>query len=130
MLNANTILNNIKFTTKIADEQKDLFTPAHTLFKCKIKYNGKQYSFDYQCNTNYKEPNKKDCLYYLLSDASCFNCSTSVDEFLTEFGYADNLQNIRKGEKAYNTCKRTAKALNRLFIEDEIELLNAYFENY
>lgn len=133
MLNTNTIntiLNKIKFTAKTAEEQKDLFTPSHTLYKCKIKYNGKQYSFDYQCNTQYKEPNKKDCLYCLLSDASCFNCFTSVDDFLTEFGYTESLQNIRKGEKAYNACKRTAKALDRLFTENEIELLNTYFENY
>lgn len=130
MLSTNTILNNIKFTANIAEEQKDLFTYAHTLYKCKIKYNGKQYSFYYQCNANYKEPNKEDCLYCLLSDASCFNSSTSVDDFLTEFGYTDNLKNIRKGEKAYNACKRTAKAIDRLFTEDEIELLNTYFENY
>lgn len=133
MLNTNTIdtiLNNIKFAAVIAEKQKDLFTPAHTLYKCKIKYNGKQYSFNYQCNTEYKKPNKKDCLYCLLSDASCFNCSTSVDDFLTEFGYIDSLKNIRKGEKAYNACERTAKALERLFTDDEIELLNVYFENY
>lgn len=133
MLNTNainTILNNIKFTAVIAEKQKDLFTPAHTLYKCKIKYNGKQYSFNYQCNTEYKKPNKKDCLYCLLSDASCFNCFANVDDFLTEFGYTDNLQNVRKGEKVYNACKRTAKALNRLFAENEIELLNTYFENY
>ena len=130
MLNANAILNKIKFTANIADEQKDLFTPSHTLYKCKIKYNGKQYSFNYQCNTNYKKPNKKDCLYCLLSDASCFNCSISVDDFLTEFGYDDNLQNVRKGEKVYNACKHTAKAIDRLFTTDEIELLNTYFENY
>lgn len=133
MLNNNTIdtiLKNIKFTAAVAEEQKDLFTPAHTLYKCKIKYNGKQYSFDYQCNTDYEKPNKKNCLYCLLSDASYVNYYTSVDDFLTEFGYTDNLQNIRKGEKVYNACERTAKALDRLFTENEIELLNTYFENY
>lgn len=133
MLNTNTIdtiINNIKFTADIAEEQKDLFTPSHTLYKCKIKYNGKQYSFNYQCNTQYQKPNKKDCLYCLLSDVSCFDYSVNVDDFLTEFGYTDNLQNIRKGEKAYNACKRTAKALDRIFSDTEIELLNTYFENY
>ena len=47
------MLEKIKFSYKVADSQDDLFTPNHTRFKCKIKYMGLQYTFDYQCNTTY-----------------------------------------------------------------------------
>ena len=77
------------------------------------------------------EPEKKDCLYCILSDASCVESCTDEADFLTEFGYIDGgADQIRKGLKAFRACKRTKKAIERLFTADEIETLQAYFENY
>lgn len=105
------MLNKIKFSYKEANEQVGLFTPSHTLFKCKIKVDGLQYTFNYQCNTAHEEPNLMSCLNCLLLDASCYE-NYSLEEFITEFG-----GNI----KSYKACKKTSKALNRLFSTEEIE---------
>lgn len=56
--------------------------------------------------------------------------AADVDDFLTEFGYTDSLQSIRKGEKAYKACGRTAAAIDRIFSEEEKAALNEHFENY
>ena len=52
MLNANAIIKSLKFTATEAEEQKDLFTPSHVLYKCRIinPANNRRYTFNYQCN--------------------------------------------------------------------------------
>lgn len=126
------IIDSLKFSFEKADEQKNLFTPGHVIYKCRITTPARRrYTFDYQCNPiATHEPTKEDCLYCLLSDASCYECARDVDDFLTEFGYTDDLQSIRKGEKAFKACGRTAAALDRLFTEDEKAALEKHFENY
>ena len=106
------MLNKIKFSYKEADKQVDLFTPSHTLFKCRIKVDGLQYTFRYQCNTAYTEPNLYDCLSALISDMDCYDACRDMADFNFEFGYID--------DKAYKACKKTSKALHRLFTDEEI----------
>jgi hypothetical protein len=66
-----------------------------------------------------------------LSDSSCVESCTDEADFLTEFGYIDGgADQIRKGLKAFKACQRTKKAIERLFTDDEIEALQAHFENY
>ena len=128
------IIDSLKFAFVEADEQKDLFTPSHVLYKCIFirKDTGRRYTFDYQCNPfATHEPKKEDCLYCLLSDSSCVDSCTDEADFLTEFGYIDGgADQIRKGLKAFKACQRTKKAIERLFTADEIEALQAHFENY
>jgi hypothetical protein len=113
------MLNKIKFSYREADKQEGLFTPCHTLFKCKIKIDGLQYTFPFQCNTAYNEPNLEMCLNAILLDASCYeNCEGLLD-FCTEFGYNED----KKGLKAYKACKKTYKALHRLFTDEELNTL-------
>lgn len=114
------MLENIKFSYKVADEQKDLFSSQHVLYKCKIQYNGKSYSFPYQCNRK-RKPELKDVLDCLFLDASCANYT--LDEFAEEFGYGKPSIAI----KLYKACIRTQNTLIRLFgdnyseLQDEIE---------
>lgn len=122
------IINKVRFNYEISENQNDLFTRAHVRYKCRIIYNGKQYTFDYQCNPAYTKANKKDCLECLLSDASCFECAFDVDDFLREFGYDDSLENIRKGERAFKACEKTHKALMRVF-GDDLDALREEIEN-
>ena len=35
-MTAEKIIDSLKFTFEEADEQKDLFTPSHVLYKCRI----------------------------------------------------------------------------------------------
>lgn len=109
------MLNKIKFSFKVADEQVELFTPCHTLFKCKIKVDGCQFTFNYQCNTAHNTPNLLDCMYAIISDMDCYDTSRDVIDFCNEFGYSD-----AKGIKAYKACKKTSKALHRLFTDEEL----------
>lgn len=111
------MLNKIKFSYREAYNQTGLFTPYHTLFKCKIKVDGLQFTFPYQCNTTHDEPNLKDCLESLLLDASAYADTFDVLDFAKEFAYdTDEL-----ARKAYKACKRTYKALHRLFSDDELD---------
>lgn len=110
------MLNKIKFSYKEADKQVGLFTPNHTLFKCKIKVDGLQFTFPFQCNIAHEEPNLELCLSCLLLDASLYEESDNLLDFATIFGIED----VKEATKAYKACKRTYKALHRLFSEDEL----------
>lgn len=131
-MTATTIIDSLKFSATVADEQKDLFSPAHTLYRCVIKNpaSRKQFTFSYQCNAAYKQPCVKECLYCLLSDASSVDYCADVADFLNEFGYIDDADSIRRGLKAFKSCQRTKKAIDRLFTEDEKAALNKLYENY
>lgn len=109
------MLNKIKFSYREADKQVELFTPCHTLFKCKIKVDGCQFTFNYQCNTAHNTPNLLDCMYAIISDMDCYDACRDVVDFCNEFGYDD-----AKGIKAYKACKKTSKALHRLFTDEEL----------
>ena len=121
------IMNKVRFSYEISENQSDLFTRNHMRYKCVIKYEGRRYTFEYQGNPAYVKVNKRDCLECLISDASCAECALDLDDFLREFGYTDSLETIRKGEKAYKACERTKKALERVFgdaldaLREEIE---------
>lgn len=114
------MLNKIKFSYREADNQTGLFTPNHTLFKCKIKVDGLQFTFPYQCNTAYNEPNLLDCMYAIISDMDCYDGCRNMEDFNLEFGYLD--------DKAYKACKKTSKALHRLFTDEEIAIITDEIE--
>ena len=113
------MLNKIKFSYKVADEQKNLFTTSHTLFKCKIKIDGLQYTFNYQCNTSVSEPNLHDCLECLIEDMYAYEDSRDLIDFINEYGYETETGAL----KAWKECKKVSKALHRLFSEEEFEEL-------
>lgn len=106
------MLNKIKLSYHEAENQKDCFTPYHTRFKCKIKYCGLSYTFYYQCNVSHDEPNLIDCMRAIILDMDCYDGCRDMADFNLEFGYMD--------DKAYKTCKKTSKALHRLFTDKEI----------
>lgn len=113
------MLNKIKFSFKVANKQVGLFTPNHTLFKCKIKVDGCQFTFPYQCNTARNTPNLLDCMCAIIGDMDCYDTSHDVVDFCDGFGYNDI-----KGVKAYKACKKTSKALHRLFTDKELAEIN------
>lgn len=98
MTAAEKIIDSLKFSFEEADEQKNLFTPAHVLYKCRITTPARRrYTFDYQCNPSAThEPTIKDCLYCLLSDASSVDYCTDEVDFLNEFGYIDDAESSRR----------------------------------
>ena len=118
------MLNKIKFSYREADKQVGLLTPNHTLFKCKIKVDGLQFTFPYQCNTAYTEPNLLDCIFAIITDMDCYDENRDVVDFCNEFGY-----DAKESIKAYKACKKTSKALHRLFTDKELdEITNELME--
>lgn len=112
------MLENIKFAKKVADNQEDLFSPCHIKYRCVIKNNGKRFTFDFQCNKKH-DVKIEDVLDCLLLDASAYEQSADILDFSNEFGY----KSYKEAEKAFNGCKRTYNALNRLFNESELNML-------
>src|SRR5574344_2071655 len=106
-----TMLEKIKFSYEESEDRNNLFTSAHRKYVCIIKYNGKQYTFDYQCNPNYTTPNVKDCIECLLSDT---------------FAYVVN----KETERIFKACKKTSNAMHRLFTDEELEELESEINEY
>ncbi len=127
---AESILSEIIFKYELSTEQSELFSFGHRKYDCSMEYKNTKISFHYQCNPEYKIPNIKDCLWVLLMDMQSFNSATNVDDFLEKFGYVNNLEEVRKGEKAYNGCERIFIQLHEIFTEGELKLLNEYFSGY
>ena len=113
------MLENIKFNYVESENQDELFTPHHRKYDCKIEYKGHRYSFEYQCTPNYLKPNLADCLDCLLNDKASYDESRNVFDFMAEFGYDD----VIKGREAYRACKKTSKALDRMFTDEEFDMI-------
>ena len=126
MRKADKIYKEIMFDYKESENQGDLFSRYHTKFDCSITRGDYIFNFDYQCNTDYLEPNKKDCIEAILSDARCID-GLSLEAFLEDFGYLNSGEDALRGIKAYKSCKKTARALKKMFTKDELSSLYDWF---
>lgn len=123
------MLEKIKFSYTESDSQNNLFSPYHTKFDCMIKYNGKQFSFPYQCNTAYMMPNLTDCMDAILLDANSFAISTDILDFALEYGYdCDTYEDRAKVRKIYKACERAYNRVHALFTDAEIEAIENEIE--
>ena len=59
-------------------------------------------------------PTVSEVLGALACDASCIEYVDDVAEFMIEFGYTEDLDSIRKGSRAFEACKATAREFNKL----------------
>lgn len=115
------LLEKIKMSVRVATNQCGLFSSNHRKYKVTIKHNGKQYTTDYQCPIQ-SEVEKKDVIDCLLLDASCFENSADIFDFINELGY--DVEDLYKVRKMYHACEKTSKAIHRLFSDEEIELIS------
>ena len=122
---ADKVYRSIIFEYEESDNQDDLFSPMHTRFDCTITRGDKSFTFDYQCNTLYTEPEKSGCIECLLMDADAGDYE--LEDFLEEFGYLTSGKSALDGIKAHKACKRTAKGLKKLFTNEELSALNAWY---
>ena len=119
------MLEKINFNYKVSENQNDLFTNQHCRYDCKIKYNGKQFSFPYQCNYR-TNVTAKDAIYCVLMDAAGYEDFPDIDDFSSEFGYTS----IKGAIKAFKACRNTYNALNRIFTSEELAQLYTELEDY
>ena len=120
------MLERIKFSYEESEDRNNLFTPAHRKYVCIIKYNGKQYTFDYQCDPNYTTPNVKDCSICLLSDTFDYDNAKDIFDFANEFGFVVN----KETKRIFNACKKTSNAIHKLFTDEELKELANEINEY
>ena len=148
----------IKIIIKSSVVKPSPFTKGmHKEYKLKLSYKGNEYNFIYHDSVynwqNNKKLNKDDAIYSLLMDASAYEQSRDEKEFLNDFGYDEfdlynyykegysfsdmygfasdeDVDNLRKGLKAYKECEKTYNAFESMFTSDELSQLYTEFENY
>ena len=108
-------------------------------YNVKLQVGNRTYStkFNNSKAEGYKIPHPEGIIYCILSDAHCYECTGSFEDFCDEFGY-DRYTENRYGDikenkeamRAFNTCERTHIALNRLFTSEQIEQLDDIFQDY
>lgn len=122
-MSAEEIFNKIKFSFEVSENQEDLFTHNHTKFHVEIEYNENKMIFDFQCNTEFEQPEIKSVLFSVFSDAYAYENNPDILDFKDEMGYTDN----KICRKFYELCKKESESLHRMFTNEEIELLSNYF---
>ena len=128
-LNIETLLNDIKVYTYYSCKSN---MTSGNKYKVIIKYNNKSVSMVY--HDNYlNECKKEDILYCFISDTKCAEYGY-FEDFCHEFGYdiynEDGYSHNKKSLKIYNGCLRQLEKFNRLFNDEEKELLINYFDEY
>ena len=130
--NNKSILDEIKVTFDEIDsvkvESDGRLIGWATKYNAKVKYGGKQQSFEFTDSVhnteNGIEPNPKDVLYSLIMDISS---PDDEEEFYSEFGYdADS----RKAYDIYRAVQKEKQKVNKLFSESDIEKLQTVFQDY
>lgn len=120
---------NTRITATVADEQTNLFTPQHILYKVVIKTARGQYTTSYQCNAR-QTPDNRDILCCLYLDSTSADYA-DVWEFAQEFGYTiDSRESFKHVESILKACKRTAKALERIFTSAELAELAEFAQEW
>ena len=123
------VLERIDFECEASNDVNGLFSKDHVKYDCVIRYNGKDFSFTYQCNPKYSQPTKENCIGSLLSDASCFECSSDFEQFCDDLGYT-KISEYKKAQSIYNACGKVANFLSMAFTDEEREELDELLENY
>ena len=123
------VLERIDFECEASNDVNGLFSKDHVKYDCVIRYNGKDFSFTYQCNPKYSQPTKENCIGSLLSDASCFECSSDFEQFCDDLGYT-KISEYKKAQSIYNACGKVANFLSMAFTSEEREELDELLENY
>lgn len=123
------VLERISFECEVSNDVKDLFSKDHVKYDCKIEYNGKDFSFTYQCNPKYSQPTKENCISSLTLDAESFEYSRDFEDFCDNFGYT-KISEYKEAQSIYNACGRVANFLSMAFTDEEREELNELLENY
>ncbi len=118
---AKALLDRIKLDSEYVDcVTKDNNWKANQ-WKCTIRFNGKQYTFDYFMGIGLSgKPDLKDVLFSLYMDAQA--ADMTFEQFCSEFGYD-------KAEATWKACVKAGKAFKRVF-GDVQEQLDRILENY
>ena len=129
MITKENILLNIELKTiktfNNEHDKKDEWKRTATKYTCKLTFKNQSYTFDYWMGSAHtKAPSKKDVLYSMIMDDVT---EMDFNEFCSCFGYDDD--SIR-ALRTYEACQEQTKNFNRLFNEEEREILRELLEDY
>ena len=98
-------------------------------YEVELNYNGRTYTTHYTDSVmaykNGEDLNYRNVMECLLLDKSAYDSCKDIDDFQAEFGY----DKVSECLKAYNGCKETSEALERIFTEEELEQLQEEFSD-
>ena len=102
------------YGAKATPEDDDDWRQSAIGWSCTLRYQGRQYTFDFwQGSAIREDPDAHGCLDCLLSDAQAGE--QDFEEFCSETGYDSD---SRKAEATWKACQKTAKAMRRLLGDD------------
>ena len=124
----NKIFDKVEFSICKSETISDNYgTRTHYLLE--LYYNANTYVFDYTDSVmaykNGEDLNYRNVMECLLLDKSAYDSCRDIDDFQAEFGY----DKVSECLKAYNVCKETSEALERIFTEEELEQLQEEFSD-
>lgn len=92
-----------------------------------LEYKNNYYIYNFNDNINNKST-KTDWLFAIINDYTSYKDYQDLQSFLDGFGYSGD--NVKAGIKAFNECKKTYQALNKIFTPDELEYLIKWSEKH
>lgn len=113
------LAQNVRLTSeygaaKLPYEKRDEWQKSAHDYRCTLRYQGRQYSFDYWMGQAHKdEPSVEMVLDSLLSDASAGD--QDFEEFCSEFGYDED---SREAERTWKACQKSGEGVKRLLGDD------------
>lgn len=120
-MNLQNLLKQIKCKRKYL--RKSDMTRGNA-YRITLTYKGKSCWFVFNDNI-YNKSCKKDFLYCLYLDASCFEACIDMYDFARSYGYAmDTCKERINVTKIYEACRKQSERVHRLFNEEEISLLS------
>ena len=97
-------------------------------YEVELNYKGNSYITHYTDSVmayrNGEDIDFKRVMECLLLDKSAYDSCTDIDDFQNQFGY----EKVSACLKAYNGCKETSEALDRMFTDEELEELREELE--
>lgn len=111
--------NKITMITKQVDTRPDVESWSHGSrhYKITLKNNGKRFTFFFSQGSAIKnKPTLDEVFECLVSDALAVDYVSDVWDFAQEYGYNLNIEkDYKRAVSGLRACKRTDKALTRLF---------------
>jgi hypothetical protein len=104
--------NNARLICDWADENPNMPERDMNHWKCVLKVNGKQMTFHFSQGYGISgEPDVKNVLDCLASDASGYENASSFEDWASEYGYDTD---SRSAERTYNAIAKQSDALRRV----------------
>lgn len=113
------MIDKIGFSKYVQSRDCNGYVDTNT-YSVTIRYNSKQYTTTYTCSCHHR-PRNIDIMDCLLMDADNYDCYDCIEDFASDMGWDwYDYEDRKKANEVWNGCKKTSKALRRMFTTDEL----------